>query len=388
MVSHEYLKKFGCLIFLGLGLIHATAFAEVINKPAVSTLLPNAKKCGQCHKAIYQQWHNSFHAQSTPAADKIVAAFYRYLQKKGVDTQKCDKCHMPLQAIFRTEALTKQNMEVFNDGVSCIVCHSIEAVHAPAKIGVEHYRLNFDNVIKGPIADPKDNLHPADYITLFKKVDICIGCHVGQTDDYFKTDQQQNLTPCQNCHMPARKNQRLTKDSAPRNKVYQHIFLGGHNQELLEASAQLELNVAEEGQGYRLTVGIESTSRHPIPTGFPLRIMFLKVIALNENETAVWTNIIRDPDQNNADSVIGLGFNSVEEGIFAHFVNTVKPQRDQRLFPEKQLKLSYYIENKTITHFQAQLYYRLLPLPVVKALGLTEVEVPLVLMSEEMIEID
>ena len=87
-------------------------------------------RCAQCHTDIHPQWRESAHANSfrEPFYQKNVKDLAK--QKDIAYTRHCESCHNP-PAVF-SGALTKnpqfKNRPFDDEGVSCIVCHSIESV--------------------------------------------------------------------------------------------------------------------------------------------------------------------------------------------------------------------------------------------------------------------
>lgn len=90
-----------------------------------------AARCAKCHTDAHPQWRESAHANSfrEPFYQKNVNDLIA--QKDIAFTRHCESCHNPA-ALF-TGALTKnpqfKKRPFDEDGVSCIVCHSIESVN-------------------------------------------------------------------------------------------------------------------------------------------------------------------------------------------------------------------------------------------------------------------
>ncbi len=98
--------------------------------------VPSAAYCGHCHKEVHHEWRQSAHANSfrTPWYVKNVA---QLATDKGVAyTRHCESCHNPV-ALF-TGALTPGSTVSRphdDDGVTCMVCHSIRRVDEVRGIG-------------------------------------------------------------------------------------------------------------------------------------------------------------------------------------------------------------------------------------------------------------
>ncbi|MHB8303261.1 MAG: tetratricopeptide repeat protein [Acidobacteriaceae bacterium] len=92
---------------------------------------PTAAYCAHCHEAAYRQWRESAHANAfrEPFYLKNVQML---MDEKGTPaTRHCEGCHNPI-ALF-SGALTpgsKVKRAFDNDGVTCMVCHSITKLQA------------------------------------------------------------------------------------------------------------------------------------------------------------------------------------------------------------------------------------------------------------------
>jgi len=97
---------------------------------------PSAAYCGHCHADVHAQWRQSAHANSfrTPWYLKNVKEL---ADSKGVAyTRHCEGCHNPV-ALF-TGALTEGSTVARphdEDGITCMVCHSIREVQSTKGIG-------------------------------------------------------------------------------------------------------------------------------------------------------------------------------------------------------------------------------------------------------------
>ena len=90
----------------------------------------SAARCAACHTDMHPQWRESAHANSfrEPFYQKNVKDLTK--QKGIAFTRHCESCHNPV-ALFSgalTEKPQFKDRPFDNDGVSCIVCHSIESV--------------------------------------------------------------------------------------------------------------------------------------------------------------------------------------------------------------------------------------------------------------------
>lgn len=199
---------------------------------------PTAAYCAHCHEAAYHQWRESAHANSfrEPFYTKNVQLL---IDEKGMPTARhCEGCHNPI-ALF-SGALTpgsKVKRSFDNDGVSCMVCHSIAKVQA--NYGTGSYVMGVPavmvdekgNPIPGQVSFDSILAHPerhkkAVMKDFYKSAEYCGTCHKAAlptmvngykwlrafgTYDEWQTSSfsKQNPLPfyskpqknCQSCHM-------------------------------------------------------------------------------------------------------------------------------------------------------------------------------------------
>src|SRR5438874_6180114 len=97
---------------------------------------PRAEWCAKCHQDVHRQWRESAHSNS------FRAPFYlknvqMLIDAKGIEfTRHCEGCHNPI-ALF-SGALTKAakvDRKFDADGITCMVCHSIQKVQNSSGTG-------------------------------------------------------------------------------------------------------------------------------------------------------------------------------------------------------------------------------------------------------------
>ncbi len=199
---------------------------------------PTASYCGRCHPQAYSEWRQSLHSNSfrTP--------FYRtsvniLAHTKGIEfTRHCDSCHNPVGVL--TGALTpgsQVDRKFDEDGVTCMTCHSVQALQPP--LGNGSYVMGVPAVmvdangkrIPGEVSDDEIRKHPERHSQAVMKVfyrtpEFCASCHKANLpnalNDYkwiraftsydewqnSKFSQRNPLTfysadffACQSCHM-------------------------------------------------------------------------------------------------------------------------------------------------------------------------------------------
>lgn len=154
-----------------------------------STSFPSASYCGHCHQQAYREWRQSLHANSfrTPfyrASDDIL------IHSKGITASNyCDRCHDPIAV--RSGALepnSKGDRSFEADGVTCMVCHSIQSVEP--KSGNGSYSMDIPavtvdekgNRIPGVVPDSEILAHldrhaKAVMQDFYRQPEFCSACH-------------------------------------------------------------------------------------------------------------------------------------------------------------------------------------------------------------------
>ena len=199
---------------------------------------PKAEYCGHCHEEAYHQWRQALHSNSfrTP--------FYRasvniLIRTKGIEfSRHCDSCHNPIAVLSGALTQDSQVDRSFDqDGVTCMVCHSIQQLQSTSGnggyvMGVPAVMVDENgNRIPGqvPFADILE--HPERHSQavmqpFYRTPEFCAACHKANLpnplNDYkfiraFTVyDEWQNskfskrnpltfysadLNTCQSCHM-------------------------------------------------------------------------------------------------------------------------------------------------------------------------------------------
>ena len=150
-----------------------------------------ASRCATCHTDIHPQWNESAHARSF--ADPFYQKNVKDLEnQKGIAfTRHCESCHNPI-ALF-SGALTDKPFDKDRsydaDGVSCTVCHSIEAVTGrgiggyimgqPALI-VDEDGTRIINASDEDITNDIDGHRRAMMNDVLRKPEFCASCHKSQ----------------------------------------------------------------------------------------------------------------------------------------------------------------------------------------------------------------
>ena len=101
-----------------------------------ASAFPSAAYCGKCHEDVHRQWRESAHANS------FRAPFYKknvdmLIHQSGIEfTRHCEGCHNPIALV--SGALTSNSSadrSFDEDGITCMVCHSIQKVQNTSGTG-------------------------------------------------------------------------------------------------------------------------------------------------------------------------------------------------------------------------------------------------------------
>lgn len=158
--------------------------------------LTSAKKCGECHKAYYEEWKRSAHSGAW--TDEVYQAQLK--AKKAAHPRKaepttCYNCHIPEGVLSRLGKKPRQrkDKETFDEGITCVSCHE--------KGGTIH----------GPYGS-KTDAHPVEKNPAFlteNAVQLCRSCHntsIGPVLKVAKDFEDAKLAArgksCTGCHMP------------------------------------------------------------------------------------------------------------------------------------------------------------------------------------------
>ena len=363
----------------------ARADDQFIVPKKVEDLATN-RSCMKCHKETHAEWASSRHSRSSRKAEPITAAFYSWVNRQGAKTDGCDLCHAPMQAIAK---IVGQPDAKLDDGVACVLCHSITAVHDVNGLGVKHYRYDFLSAITSGTRQLPEmtEKHNTNHLDIFQKIDACVGCHfeIGRGD--YAPQKSGVFAPCQQCHMPTKKNQALATGGLIRGKVFRHLFEGGYSEDLLSAAGSIEGDAEVANNETVINVAVSNAARHVIPTGFPLRTIYLKAEALNSRNEVVWKNFDERGVVTDDKARFELRFNGAD-GLKSHHLERVTPLSDNRIPASGQRSLRYTVASAKVASIRLKLMYRLVTESAVQILGLSEAAATEYLIAEKTIEME
>lgn len=118
-----------------------------------ASAFPTAEYCSKCHEDAHHQWRQSAHANS------FRAPFYRknvdmLIAQKGIEyTRHCEGCHNPIALVsgsLTTNSTVDRSFD--EDGITCMVCHSIQKVQNTS--GTGSYVMGRPAVMVSPDGTP------------------------------------------------------------------------------------------------------------------------------------------------------------------------------------------------------------------------------------------
>ena len=341
---------------------------------AHSQELQSSQICASCHNAIYKEWQTSRHAASTSASNPFYAAMRKWAISVGDEktAQKCNRCHMPFSALNATEETV---LRLQNEGVACDVCHATKKSGAWLEIGET-------NVKYGPLDDAVSAVHKSEYSAFHTSSSQCLTCHANLENEhgilscateieYKQSSFYKDGVTCQDCHMPSVKSK--VAELGKIRRVSAHNFYGGYNAEMLKNCASITL--AAKGDTSLLTISAKIKNRtvgHALPTGSPLRVVYLKLQALDVNGAVVWQNFKRNPIKEDPQSVFMKLLEDESGKAPVPPWEAAEVKFDQRLLPGEERPLEYELVESHAARILAELYYRLAPPALIKKLNLEE----------------
>jgi len=287
----------------------------------------------------YAAWQGSMMAHSS--VDPYWKAKVQY-EVEQVPTHKraiedtCLRCHAPMQQYgFRGTGRSMAMADLDSlgrDGVSCTVCHQI----LPEGLGKQssftaNFRISAGNLIFGPHREPftMPMLHHTGFEAREAKhiLDsaLCGSCHTVITQppagpnekpvqfleqspflEWLASSYPGDGKSCQSCHMPGLNDAQYIAHrppggpfppTEPRRPFGKHEFIGGNvaiaellklNQtagfarQQLERSLRLRVSTREAEESLLVNVETINLSGHKLPTGFPSRRLWLRVVLTSE----------------------------------------------------------------------------------------------------------
>lgn len=295
-VKHRPVKALTIsLIILGLvagvGWFQGTLAKEEPLDP--EKVFPASSKCKKCHIRAHEEYEESVVARA------IVTPTFRAMLEdyagKGKDKRYCLNCHAPQATVFPDLADSMVKQIVSGDptfeGVGCIQCHLIKAVSPSPKPGQPPVKLEPGRTVFGGYKDYiESKAHDSQYLDIFKKSDLCLGCHTIAPPGVPEAEAVGNWKgskaakegkTCQTCHMPqgfdASANEEKKRDIAG------HEF-NGKTPALRKQAFDLDYDTVVQGPQTKMTVRVKNLVPHNVPTSHPVwNQVYLQVVIRGQN---------------------------------------------------------------------------------------------------------
>ncbi len=310
--------------------------------------------CAPCHTAVVAEWKDSLHSRAHHASDPLYAALRTLrTQKQGPHIPgACATCH-------NARDLTDHESPAAKTGVSCALCHQLDAVHlAEGKKGVQTFTPSTALRFRGArdVAPGASPLHETGLANpaLQDGTTLCLACHgeeqnpagVATCTTGPEYAAGKDSRSCVSCHMPD-----VATASGPvstRSTHRSHGFVGPHQVQRLGDRSLLADAVKVTGrfESGALVATLENRSAHAFPTGFPARMALLQLTALDAAGAPLGQNVSADPMKEHPDAVFNRGFVDAEgKPSLAPFA--AKQVRDNRLKPAETREVRWTVPAQT-----------------------------------------
>lgn len=244
----------------------------------------SAAWCGECHKAIYEEWQRS--AMGRASTNEVFLA--EWAAPANGRSELCFKCHAPLQRqqpriltglqgtappVAEGHRNPGFDANLHREGVTCVACHIQEG----QLVGPEG---------KGaPATAPTGDMHGFGKSPLIGSSELCGECHqfdghpfarlrrpladvVGEWERW--RDGGGGDESCVDCHMPPI--ERPNAEGAEIRHGRQHTFRGPDDLSLLREGVNMTVAARET-----LDVTLDNQAGHGFPTGEPARAVELRI---------------------------------------------------------------------------------------------------------------
>ncbi len=262
------------------------------------------KRCGMCHKEIYQEWQSNMMSRSfTHEWDqveyfKLALPHSKKLAKVAGVKAGCIACHGPL-AFLSGDIPPKEasaNTRA-NEGVSCDVCHSITGTTEKEPFNFS-FTIEPGKVKNGPRKDARSSFHSTRFSQFHKSAEFCATCHDEQSPygawvkstyrEWKAGPYAKEGVVCQDCHMHKAPG-KSAMGGKERKDIAHHVFQGSHSSTKLAGAVDLAIysDKKELSPGGRLklrAVLFNGKVGHAIPSGSSEeRMLWLEVVAIDAN---------------------------------------------------------------------------------------------------------
>ncbi len=240
-----------------------------------------ARRCGECHGALEDEWRGSAHARSetSPA----------YVAMSGrAHDETCSSCHAPIAPRVAADSPMR------GEGVTCDACHAMR--DADAKRSGAAFTLELgDNTKYGPLCDAKNHYyHKVKCSPLHGEARQCGACHLlwrpidgGEPLPVFTEYEEWAASSfggigvvCQDCHMPGSAGE-LAVGAGKRPAVSHHGFMG--SSDLRKRAVGWSVTISGDDRAIHAVVTLKNEGAgHSIPTGIPGRRLVLRARVVDD----------------------------------------------------------------------------------------------------------
>ena len=325
----------------------------------------SASTCGECHEDIFQEWKISMHGNASVQNDPLFRGMFEWAvtDTEGKLRKKCIVCHSPMSTIFQSDNLE----EDFNrEGVTCQFCHSVKEIRA--QHSANDMEIDLTTIYSEAPAE-ENSAHPVAHREFFSKSEFCLPCHaemknpdgieVCSTGEEWRTYLEQTQKQCQDCHMESS------------NGHPSHLFAGTHNGDLLNNSVSLELLFDYDSNELSIVV-TNTAAGHALPTGTPLRMVYLKVGAYDQDGNLLWENWKGNPIQEDKNALFMRILGDADGNGPVPPWRATQTLYDRRLLPNEPVTITYTVPAENFHDVEVSLFYRLAPEMILKKFNITE----------------
>ena len=347
-------------------------FVSLLNGQIMSS-----QECAGCHSNSFAQWKSSRHSVSSRAMNPFFEKMYNWAKSSGNPqlAENCLTCHEPVRFLSSKQQSDEQ---IINEGISCDVCHALKL-----NDNIDTWELAPKNVKYGPFKDALSSVHHSVYLEDIESNDFCLNCHSNSKNphgvtfcstelEWKKSSFAKKGVQCQDCHMPG-----VEGKASPlgklRENVHSHVFYGGYSEEMLNNCAKVDLSAEQTGENVLVKVSVKNHGvGHALPTGSPMRMVFLKLEAKDAHDRIVWQNFSQNPIKEDPQAVFMKLLQDSNGNAPVPPWEAVAEKFDQRLKPDETREFEYIIQDGTAETIEVKLIYRLAPPPLLLKLGMID----------------
>jgi len=304
------------------------------------------------------------HGNASVQNDPLFRGMFEWAVKdtEGKLKKKCIVCHSPMSTVFQSDDL---EIDFNREGITCQFCHSVKEIRA--QHSANDMEIDLTTVYSEAPAEG-NSAHPVAHRDFFSKSEFCLPCHaemknpdgieVCSTGEEWRTYLEQTQKQCQDCHMESS------------NGHPSHLFAGTHNGEILANSVSLELLFEDETKEISMVV-TNTAAGHALPTGTPLRMVYLKVSAFDQAGNLLWENWKNNPIQEDKNALFMRILGDADGKGPVPPWRATQTLFDRRLLPNEPVTITYTVPVENLHDVEVSLFYRLAPEMILKTFNIS-----------------